>query len=76
MITTYLKHARQIITKNPLLVGFGIQTQEDAHRLSKHTDGFIVGSAVVKEIEHLWARPNLSLTERGRLLARFVRSLK
>ena len=76
MITTYLKHARQIITKNPLLVGFGIQTQEDAHRLSKHTDGFIVGSAVIKEIERLWARPNLSLSERGQLLARFVRSLK
>ncbi len=75
-ITTYLKQARQIITRNPLLVGFGIQTQEDACRLSKHTDGFIVGSAVIKEIEHLWARPNLSLTERGQLLARFVRSLK
>ena len=75
-ITTYLKQARQIITRNPLLVGFGIQTQEDAYRLSKHTDGFIVGSAVIKEIEHLWARPNLSLTERGQLLARFVRSLK
>ena len=75
-ITAYLKHTRQIITKNPLLVGFGIQTQEDAHRLSKHTDGFIVGSAVIKEIERLWARPDLSLTERGQLLARFVRSLK
>ncbi len=75
-ITRYLKHARQVITNNPLLVGFGIQSQEDAHQLSKHTDGFIVGSAVIKEIERLWERPNLSLTERGQLLARFVRSLK
>ncbi len=75
-ITRYLKHARQVITSNPLLVGFGIQSQEDAHQLSKHTDGFIVGSAVIKEIERLWERPNLALTERGQLLARFVRSLK
>ncbi len=75
-INTYLKHARQLITSNPLLVGFGIQTRKDAQRLSKHTDGFIVGSAVIKQIEQLWARPDLSLTERGRLLTQFVHSLK
>ena len=49
VINSYLKRARNIITKNPMLVGFGIQTREDARRLSKHTDGFIVGSAVIKE---------------------------
>ena len=75
-INSYLKNARKIITNNPLLVGFGIQTYEDAQRLSKHTDGFIVGSTVVKEIEHLWSRSDLSLPARSQLLARFVRSLK
>ncbi len=75
-INAYLKRACEVITKNPLLVGFGIQTQEDAQRLSKHTDGFIVGSAVIKEIENLWTNESLSLTERQRLLAQFVRSLK
>ena len=75
-INAYLKHARNIITGNPLMVGFGIQTCEDAEILSEHTDGFIVGSAVIKKIEHLWTRTELSLPERGQLLAQFVRSLK
>jgi len=75
-INSYLKDARQIITKNPLLVGFGIQSHQDARHLSKHTDGFIVGSAVIKEIERLWKCPDLSLDDRQQNLARFVRSLK
>lgn len=75
-ISSYLQHARQIITRNPLLVGFGIQNREDACRLSKYTDGFIVGSAVIKEIDKLWKCTDLNMRERGRHLARFVRSLK
>lgn len=75
-INSYLKQARQIITKNPLLVGFGIQTRGDARRLSTYTDGFIVGSAVIKKIVSLWDRTDLSLTKRGEHLAQFVRSLK
>ena len=76
VINAYLKQARQIITKNPLLVGFGIQTRTDARRLSTYTDGFIVGSAVIKKIASLWERTDLSLTERSEHLAQFVRSLK
>lgn len=75
-INSYLKRAREMITHNPLLVGFGIQTYNNACDLSKHTDGFIVGSAVIKEVERLWACPELSMVERGQLVARFVRSLK
>lgn len=75
-INTYLKRANEAILQNPLLVGFGIQTREDAARLSKHTNGFIVGSAVVNKIEHLWAQGNLSLPQRCQYLTHFVRSLK
>ncbi len=75
-INSYLKHASEMITHNPLLVGFGIQTYDNACDLSKHTDGFIVGSAVIKEVERLWACPELSMIKRGQLVARFVRSLK
>ena len=75
-INSYLKHAREIITHNPLLVGFGIQTYDNACDLTKHTDGFIVGSAVIKEVERLWACTDLSMAERGQQVARFVRSLK
>ena len=74
-INSYLKDARHIIRKNPLMVGFGIQSHQDAQRLSKHTDGFIVGSAVIKEIERLWGCPDLSLHERTQSLSRFVHSL-
>ena len=35
----------------PLLVGFGISTPEQARRYSQISDGVIVGSAVVKQIE-------------------------
>lgn len=72
-ISSYLARARSNVTRNPLLVGFGIRTAEDAERLSTHTDGFIVGSALVEEIERLWesAPPK----DRLDLLQRFVRTL-
>jgi len=75
-INSYLKRAREVIVQNPLLVGFGIQSREDADKLSEYTDGFIVGSAVIKQIEHLWACDDLSPSQRCQYLARFVRSLK
>ncbi len=75
-INSYLKHARQVITHNHLMVGFGIQSSKDAQRLSQHTDGFIVGSAVIKEIERLWNSQEIPLHDRGASLTQFVRSLK
>jgi len=75
-INSYLKDARQIIDKNPLMVGFGIQSHQDAKRLSKHTDGFIVGSAVIKEIKRLWGYSDLTLQKRCQKLTLFIRSLK
>jgi len=75
-INSYLEHARQVITHNHLMVGFGIQSSADASQLSKHTDGFIVGSAVIKEIERLWASQEIPLPDRQEALVEFVRSLK
>jgi tryptophan synthase alpha chain len=37
-------------TRIPIAVGFGIQTPEDAAKVSAMADGVIVGSAIVKEI--------------------------
>ena len=37
--------------KVPTLAGFGIKSQEDAKLLSKHSDGVIIGSSIVKMIE-------------------------
>ncbi len=74
-VSAYLERARQQITKNPLLVGFGIRTADDAARLSRHTDGFIVGSALVGEIEKLWDDPSLGDDARLDRLQAFARAL-
>ena len=63
-VPTYLQRARRLVQKNPLLVGFGIKTHEDAMQLSHHTDGYIVGSAVIKAIEALWDDPALDANDR------------
>ena len=47
----YLSRAREHIVHNPLLVGFGIATPEDAARIATHADGIIVGSAFLKRLK-------------------------
>lgn len=71
----YLQQTRCLVTANPLLVGFGIRTAADAARLSKHTDGFIVGSALIRAAEQLWDDPSLSEETRLARIASFARSL-
>ncbi len=46
----FLKRARKNVTKNPLLVGFGIASADDAVNVSKYSDGVIIGSALMKTI--------------------------
>ncbi|MDX1532002.1 MAG: tryptophan synthase subunit alpha, partial [Rhodothermales bacterium] len=53
-VSAYLERVRRLVRNNPLLVGFGIRTAADAARLSRPTDGFIVGSALIREVERLW----------------------
>jgi tryptophan synthase alpha chain len=75
-IDAYLKRARRLVTQNPLLVGFGIRSHADAMRLSEHTDGFIVGSALINHIEDLWDDDTLTADERLASVERFARALK
>ncbi len=75
-VSTYLQRARNLVRENPLMVGFGIKSFEDATRLSEHTDGFIVGSAVIKLLESLWQDPTLTDNARLTQLHAFVRQLK
>lgn len=75
-VQTYLERARALV-QNPLLVGFGIRTHEDAMRLSRHTDGFIVGSALIRHVERLWDEdPPRPMAERLAAVERFARALK
>ena len=75
-IESYLERARRLVTKNPLLVGFGISSHEEAARLCQHTDGFIVGSSIVRLVEELWTEPRLPYFERMTRIKEYVRTLK
>ncbi|WP_397547124.1 tryptophan synthase subunit alpha [Rhodothermus marinus] len=75
-VEAYLQRARRQVRRNPLLVGFGIKSHEDARRLSRHTDGFIVGSALIRLVERLWDDPALTPEERLASVRQFVHALK
>ena len=74
-VQAYLQRARRLVD-NPLLVGFGIKSHEDAMRLSQHTDGFIVGSALINHVEHLWDETAMAPAERLDAVEQFVHRLK
>ena len=75
-ISAYLQRARGLVDNNPLCVGFGIRDHAGAQRLSEHTDGFIVGSALIRRAEQLWDDDALSPEERLARLRHWTRELK
>ena len=75
-VSAYLARTRALVHNNPLLVGFGIQTHADARRLSVHTDGFIVGSALIRTAEALWDDPALAEPERVERIRTWAHELK
>ncbi len=75
-VEAYLARARRLVTSNPLLVGFGIRTHQDAERLSRSTDGFIVGSALIEHVEALWDDPSLTTKQRLTAVRRIAENLK
>jgi len=46
------------VTKNPKLIGFGIKSYEDARKVTKKADGFIVGSALIDTIDKYYPLEN------------------
>jgi tryptophan synthase alpha chain len=46
----YLRAVKKSAKKNPVLVGFGITSSNDAHRIARAADGVIVGSALIRMI--------------------------
>lgn len=75
-VAAYLRRARALVTRNRLLVGFGIRTPDDAARVSLETDGFIVGSALIELVERLWADATCSESLRLDRVRAFVHALK
>ncbi len=72
----FLKQARTCVTKNPLLVGFGISTPEDAKRVAALSDGIIVGSALIKIIGSSRENHTIEQAEQAEQAATYVRSLR
>lgn len=74
----YLQKTRRIVRdvapELPVLVGFGISSRAEAQRLSAHTDGFIVGSALIRQIETLWNDPAITNEQRRAQISAWVRS--
>jgi len=75
LVDDYLQRARNLVD-NPLCVGFGIKTHEDAERLTQHTDGFIVGSALINRCADLWDDDALSPDARLEAVRQFAHDLK
>ncbi|HVO73984.1 MAG TPA: tryptophan synthase subunit alpha [Ignavibacteriaceae bacterium] len=49
-IQKQLKKVSGLVTKNPLLIGFGISSPEDVKMFAPYCSGVIVGSAVIKSL--------------------------
>ena len=54
------KEFRRVIAK-PILIGFGVSTPEQARKLSRFSDGVIVGSAIVDQIRQGKGNPSKAL---------------
>ncbi len=75
-IQAYLQRASTVLSRNPLMVGFGIRTRRDVLEMSLHTDGAIIGSALVGIIDSLWADSNLTPDDRLMGIKAFIHELK
>ncbi len=51
LIANTVSQARTL-TDVPLIAGFGISTPQKANELNHHTDGVIIGSALIKAMQH------------------------
>jgi tryptophan synthase alpha chain len=46
----YVKRVRSHATRNPVLVGFGISSVDDAKVVAKESDGVVIGSALIRRL--------------------------
>lgn len=57
-VSKFIERVRVNVTKNPVLVGFGIKSHQDAESIASNTDGFIVGSALIDNIRKSYPNEN------------------
>lgn len=54
----FKSRVKQYVTKNPIMIGFGIKSNKDAKQIAGDVDGFIVGSALIETIRANFPNPN------------------
>lgn len=57
-VSKFIERVRVNVTKNPVLVGFGIKSYDDAKAIASNADGFIVGSALIDTIRKYYPNEN------------------
>lgn len=50
-VDRFIERVKANITRNPVMVGFGIKSYQDAQNIASNADGFIVGSALIDTIK-------------------------
>lgn len=70
-VDRFIDRVRTHVTRNPVLVGFGIKSHSDAMKVSEKVAGFVVGSALINFIEANY--PNSDWIERT---GAFVKKIK
>jgi tryptophan synthase alpha chain len=70
-VAKFITLVKTKVTKNPVMIGFGIKSHQDAVQISEKADGFIVGSALINAIKSVY--PNQHWKEE---VFKFVHSLK
>lgn len=70
-VNRFIDRVNKNITKNPVMIGFGIKTHEDAMKISSGASGFIVGSALIDCIRKNYPNPGWKEN-----VIKFVRDLK
>ena len=57
-VKSFIQRVTKNITHNPVLIGFGISSHENAMEISKDVDGYIVGSALIDKIRQEYPGEN------------------
>lgn len=57
-VASFIERVKTNVTMNPVMVGFGIKSYEDAQSITSNADGFIVGSALIDVIRKSYPENN------------------
>ncbi len=53
-VNQFIERVQRNITQNPVMIGFGIKSHQDAKKVAARVNGFIVGSALIDTIKEYY----------------------